>query len=560
MIPGIQEIQSLATKYNKQQLAHMAQMGLIDPTKAVMAGMMISRIEAQNQQPPTTTVAQDVLTPPAPQPQQAQPQQPQAPQMGMNGAPQTPTAGIAGLSSGIQGMAGGGIVAFDGGGRVSQEEQDRADLLDALRKTGAAAKDIFSMPVRGVAGAAESLITRPLRAVGVPVPYLPDSFYGGDRESMTPYMDAITREQSATPATTPTAVTPVAGQAFPQQTDQQRLARRQEVVGSAPAPKAPAQPRRELPKIEAPVTAKDSGVKAFTPELMKKDPNESVAEFKARKDAAAKEFGVDPDYYKNKEAKVGEEREALKGERKDAFNMALINAGLGIAAGKSQNALQNIGEGAKAGVESYRADVKDIKARDRLLAASEEAARDAEYARTIGDAAGYAKAVEDKKNIDRSIDQTNLGAKNTAGTAYTTAQNSMAELQAREAGANARNARTEAGADRRNAATVGAQMEMNKARMALYEKQMASADAATKARYAALANKVGVMLSKDAGYLDLQRQLAKQLKNGEVKKTEADRQLANYSATYRAQELQSMGLLDELGAGKVRTANSLNEE
>jgi hypothetical protein len=40
-IPGIQEIQALATKYSKPQLQKMAQMGLVDPTKAVMAGMMI---------------------------------------------------------------------------------------------------------------------------------------------------------------------------------------------------------------------------------------------------------------------------------------------------------------------------------------------------------------------------------------------------------------------------------------------------------------------------------------------------------------------------------------
>ena len=60
-IPGIQEIQTLATKYSKAQLQQMAQRGLTDPTKAVMAGMMIDRIQKQNMQPPQQTVADEVL-------------------------------------------------------------------------------------------------------------------------------------------------------------------------------------------------------------------------------------------------------------------------------------------------------------------------------------------------------------------------------------------------------------------------------------------------------------------------------------------------------------------
>jgi hypothetical protein len=84
---------------------------------------------------------------------------------------------------------------------MSQEERDRSDFSSGAEKLGAAAKDILTLPGRGVAGAAESVITRPLRAMGVPVPYLPDEFYGGNRESMTPYYDKIReREVSQTPA------------------------------------------------------------------------------------------------------------------------------------------------------------------------------------------------------------------------------------------------------------------------------------------------------------------------------------------------------------------------
>ena len=107
-IPGIQEIQTLATKYSKPQLQKMAQMGLVDPTKAVMAGMMIDRIQKQNMQAPQQTVAEEVMG------------QPQMPQGAPAGAPPQ-AAGISGLPSNLPPqMAGGGIVAFAEGGDTEE--------------------------------------------------------------------------------------------------------------------------------------------------------------------------------------------------------------------------------------------------------------------------------------------------------------------------------------------------------------------------------------------------------------------------------------------------------
>jgi len=102
----IQEIQYLATKYSKADLGRMVQLGLLDAQKAMMAGMMIQRIEQQNAKPPQTTVAQEVLGLPAVASQPTQ--QP---------APSNP--GIEALPAGDVGeYAGGGIVAFDDGGEV----------------------------------------------------------------------------------------------------------------------------------------------------------------------------------------------------------------------------------------------------------------------------------------------------------------------------------------------------------------------------------------------------------------------------------------------------------
>ena len=62
----------LALTYSKEQLQHMAQMGVINPTNAVIAGMNIDRISNTNA-PPTSTISQDTFAP-------QQPQQGQLPQ------------------------------------------------------------------------------------------------------------------------------------------------------------------------------------------------------------------------------------------------------------------------------------------------------------------------------------------------------------------------------------------------------------------------------------------------------------------------------------------------
>jgi hypothetical protein len=82
---NIQSPEGIAKEYagNKQRIAQATQMGLLDPTAAVLAGMFIDRMRmAQSQeQVPQQTVAQQVLTP--------QPQMPQQPMgAGLGATPQ----------------------------------------------------------------------------------------------------------------------------------------------------------------------------------------------------------------------------------------------------------------------------------------------------------------------------------------------------------------------------------------------------------------------------------------------------------------------------------------
>lgn len=120
----IDEIRELATKYSKPELARMVQMGVIDPQRALMAGMMIDRIAKSAIEPPQSTVAQDVLQQ---QPTAAQGQIPE----GIMGAPSAPapSEGVAALPSGMTNMAGGGIVAFADGGDTDVPGYADGDLV-----------------------------------------------------------------------------------------------------------------------------------------------------------------------------------------------------------------------------------------------------------------------------------------------------------------------------------------------------------------------------------------------------------------------------------------------
>lgn len=123
----------------------------------------------------------------APQPpQQAAPQPaPQGQGQGLDSMPTNLPA---------QGFAPGGIVAFAEGSVVDSDKQlasEHAGFMDALNKLGASIADVSTAPFRGVAGAVNTALIRPARAItGAKIPYI----WGSDpsyTESMTPYYDQL---------------------------------------------------------------------------------------------------------------------------------------------------------------------------------------------------------------------------------------------------------------------------------------------------------------------------------------------------------------------------------
>lgn len=310
--------------------------------------------------------------------------------------------GVDALPSNLpQEYAGGGIVAFSDGG-LSQEERDRANMLRTLRFMGAGAYDVLSLPVRGVAGAAESVITRPLRAVGVPVPYLPESFYGGDRSSAFPMLSRMLGSGEPSATTAPTATTPAAPPL------------------PAPAPISAPRPQGPsgMPRAATPATPAAPGIVGLTeklPELkMPAGPSavESARELFGQAREEAENIGRSTDEriraarglmqgeaFEGYKKQLEEEARKAGADRADAKNMALFKAGLAMMAGTSRHALENIGKGALTGVEDFQTAARELrkadKERQKEFALIEQARR-AEKAGNIRDEMQLLQRAEDR--------------------------------------------------------------------------------------------------------------------------------------------------------------------
>jgi hypothetical protein len=113
-MPEMEAVKDAALKYDKPTLARLAQSGQLSPTLAVMAGMMRDRIVQSEMKPSPPTVAEEVMQPMGQRMGLAaaaqMPQQPRG--QGLNQVP------VPQQMFERQGMASGGIVAFQNRGMV----------------------------------------------------------------------------------------------------------------------------------------------------------------------------------------------------------------------------------------------------------------------------------------------------------------------------------------------------------------------------------------------------------------------------------------------------------
>jgi hypothetical protein len=95
-----------------------------------------------------------------------------------------------------------------------------------------------------------------------------------------------------------------------------------------------------------------------------------------------KAAGYDPEkLFKEQRESVEKEKGALAGDKRDAMNMRLVEAGLGILGGESPYAFVNIGKGASPAMKGLQEDLKDIR---KLTRDYDKAIRDINLAEQSG--------------------------------------------------------------------------------------------------------------------------------------------------------------------------------
>lgn len=99
---------------------------------------------------------------------------------------------------------------------------------------------------------------------------------------------------------------------------------------------------------------------APAPETLK-----TAKDFMKERDELLREAGYDFNLVKDQIKEAREEKEKLKGDKKEAMNLRLIEAGLGILGGESPYAFVNIGKGATPALQGLAKDIKDIKKESR---------------------------------------------------------------------------------------------------------------------------------------------------------------------------------------------------
>lgn len=358
---SLQSPEALAKEYggNKRKIAEAAQMGIVDPTAAVLAGMFIDRMRGaqMQEQAPQQTVAQEVLA--------AQPQMPQgAPQMG-GGLEALP---VPEEMFGAPGMASGGLVAFAEAGRVGMdalEEQRRKDLERARRESGILglllpdelAEDRASSPGEFPGRRQQMPVVSGMEEYGIS----PDTMV--PRET-TPYVEQpikdVIQDIRSSIETGPYADVPTEGRGA-----------RTEAPGQ-PTPATPADiaamanlgltPKGEMPPAETPsADMVDATARALANAEAAAGPRrDSGGVNRSRAQAPAQESALDR--YAQMLLGSMQDKDAA---REDARNMALLQAGLGIMGGTSPYALQNIGAGALPATQAYQQQMQQMREDER---------------------------------------------------------------------------------------------------------------------------------------------------------------------------------------------------
>lgn len=384
---SIQSPEDIAKEYggNKQRIAQAMQLGVVDATAGVLAGMFIDRMRSaqMQEQAPQATVAQQVMggaqpTPPAAPagglgatPQAApQPAPPMAPM-----APMPPEAAMAPQQGAPMGMADGGLVAlpipdamFDeptnggfndgyaGGGLVAFADGGGVDL-DAFRRAiiqqeSGGRYGIPNAQGSGAMGIGQIMPdTARALAKRLGLEYRPDLLAGTDKAARE-YQDALTAEA------TREAWDYGGGD----------IGKAAAYYFAGPNQKGWGEKTRKYQSDIMRRLGKDGGESVNLPERDIEAPEGRRASFEDQYAIAQQRFGALPEsglgeletYYRGELAPEKQEK-----ARKDDMWMALARVGANMAASNSPYFLQAAGQAIAATLPSVAAGKKERKAAER---------------------------------------------------------------------------------------------------------------------------------------------------------------------------------------------------
>jgi len=278
--------------------------------------------------------------------------------------------------------AGGGIVAFSNGNLVRNPRDKTAAYFQSLQ-------DFNPSEFRGIRGAELSSMMRNTRGLKVdPVTGNPISLGEFIRAvdsgkiqipedfSVTPKAPSFAQALQTTPQIPPVNDTA-------EITRLVRQAQRFGIPGAIPPPLEDQgqQPQGKGQGQQAPggiallpssALAIDYATRMTDAETMARkgmttETPKTAKQFIEERDTLFRDAGYDFNLVKNQIKEVREEKEALKGDRKEAMNLRLIEAGLGILGGESPYAFVNIGKGATPALQGLAKDIKEIKKDSRAL-------------------------------------------------------------------------------------------------------------------------------------------------------------------------------------------------
>lgn len=387
---------------DKVKIGMAAQAGKIDPTKAVMAAMAVDRIVLSNSKPPQATVAQEVLGPAMQQAQQQRGigQIPTRPQMAQ-GAPARPQG--QGLNQvpvppkmfDSKKMAGGGIVAFAAGDLV----QAPSSLQDVLKLLSYQELEDYSRTGRlpekyrmMVPGAEPSFVSS-VQKQQAAVPTTPMSTFAPFESAVPDLGQGATRPPVSKPKLSPEQ----ALRAELESTDiKARKPRPDPNIPTMLAPDldkqeaAPEEDYTDYEDVEGSPSETKTGLSSFSDYidearrlLPQQDPEESNEDYVKRMYSAV---GANKNVFAEQAKRIANKRQSADLDRKQAANLRIIEAGLGILGGTSPHAFVNIGKGATPALQGFVSDIREIQKRQDALDEAEARLKVAEYSDKKADA------------------------------------------------------------------------------------------------------------------------------------------------------------------------------